>query len=204
MEDRIHLTTPLRTEVLEKLHIGDRVLISGTIFSARDAAHQRLVRLILNHQRLPVQFSGQIMYYMGPSPAKPGQAIGAAGPTSSYRMDPYTPALIETGLKGMIGKGARSEAVKSALREHKAVYFAAIGGAGALISKCILEAEIVAYPDLGTEALRRLRVRDFPVLVANDIYGGDLFEQGVKDYAREPLSEQSVPDDGNRNREKGF
>ena len=187
MGGRIYLTTPLETGTLEKLHIGDRVLISGIVYSARDAAHQRLVQLIADNQPLPVDFNGQIMYYMGPSPAKPGQAIGAAGPTSSYRMDAYTPALIEKGLKGMIGKGARNAAVKTAMQQHKAVYFAAIGGAGALISKCILAAEVIAYPDLGTEALRRLTVKDFPVFVANDVHGGDLYEQGIKDYARKPV-----------------
>ncbi len=184
MSDLMQLTTPLETAAIEKLHIGDRVLISGIVYSARDAAHQRLAALIADNQPLPVDFTGQIMYYLGPSPARPGQAVGAAGPTSSYRMDAYTPALLEKGLKGMIGKGARSDRVKQAMRHHKAVYFAAIGGAGALISKSILSADVVAYPDLGTEALRRLTVKDFPVFVANDIFGGDLFEQGIKDYAR--------------------
>ncbi len=189
MNERFVLTTPLEDASLEQLHIGDRVLIRGIIYSARDAAHQRLVQLIADNQPLPVDINGQIMYYMGPSPAKPGQAIGAAGPTSSYRMDAYTPALLAKGLKGMIGKGARDTKIKNALREYKAVYFAAIGGAGALISKCILKAEVVAYPDLGTEALRRLTVKDFPVFVANDMYGGDLYEQGVKEYARKALSD---------------
>jgi len=183
MSPAIALNTPLKTEDLEQLRIGDRVLINGTIYSARDAAHQRLVQLLADNQALPFDLSGQIIYYMGPSPARPGQAVGAAGPTTSYRMDPYAPELIAKGLKGMIGKGARNQAVKDALQKYKAVYFAAIGGAGALISKCIVSAEVLAYPELGAEAVRQLTVKDLPVFVVNDIYGGDLYAEGVKAYA---------------------
>ncbi|MFC1798696.1 Fe-S-containing hydro-lyase [Thermodesulfobacteriota bacterium] len=184
MGKTFRLTPPLHTEDLEGLHAGDRVLLSGVVFSARDAAHLRLIQLLEKNQPLPFEISGQIIYYMGPSPAKPGSPIGAAGPTTSYRMDAYAPELIARGLKGMIGKGARNQAVKSAIKKHKAVYFAAIGGAGALISKCILSAEVIAYPDLGAEAIRRLEVKDFPVFVVNDIHGGDLYEDSIKTYAR--------------------
>jgi len=183
MTESIRLTTPLQDADLEKLNIGDRVLISGRIYSFRDAAHLRLVRLLEEAKPLPFDLQGEIIYYMGPSPAPPGKPIGAAGPTSSYRMDAYAPALIARGLKGMIGKGARSQAVKDALQRYKAVYFAAIGGAGALISKCILSAEVIAYPELGAEAVRLLKVESFPVLVANDTYGRDLYEEGTKAYA---------------------
>ena len=183
MNSSITLTTPLKTEDLEKLHIGDRVLLDGIIFSARDAAHQRLVKLLAGNETLPFDINGQVIYYMGPSPPKPGQAVGAAGPTTSYRMDAYAPQLMAKGLKGMIGKGARNPAVREAMQKYKAVYFAAIGGAGALISKRIISAEVIAYPELGAEAIRRLKVKDFPVIVANDIYGGDLYAEGVKAYA---------------------
>lgn len=183
MTDPIRLTTPLQTAYLEKLHVGDRIFISGTIYSARDAAHQRLVQLLSENKPIPFDLEGCVIYYMGPSPAKPGQPIGAAGPTSSYRMDAYAPDLIAAGLKGMIGKGARNQTVKDAMMRYKAVYFAAIGGAGALISKCILAAEVIAYPELGAEAVRRLEVASFPVVVANDVYGRDLYEEGIKTYA---------------------
>jgi fumarate hydratase subunit beta len=184
MSQPIPLTTPLRSEQLEKIRIGDRVLLSGTIYSARDAAHKRLAAHIRNNEPLPFDLHGQVIYYLGPSPAKPAEPIGSAGPTTSFRMDPYAPELIEKGLKGMIGKGARNQAVKTALKEFKAVYFAAVGGAGALISRCIVSAEVIAYPDLLSEAIRRLEVKDFPVIVANDIFGGDLYEEGMKTYAR--------------------
>ncbi len=183
MEGWLKIVTPLKDEDVEKLRIGDRVLISGVIYSARDAAHKRLVELLKEGKPLPFDLNGQIIYYMGPSPAPPGRPIGAAGPTTSYRMDPYAPELIAHGLKGMIGKGARGEAVKEAMKKYKAVYFAAIGGAGALMSQSILSAEVIAYPELGPEAVRRLEVRDFPVIVANDVYGGDLYLEGVKQYA---------------------
>ncbi len=179
------LTTPLTDHVVENLKIGERVFINGEIYTARDAAHKRLVELLNKGQELPFDIRGSIIYYVGPTPPKPGQAIGAAGPTTSYRMDPYAPALIARGLKGMIGKGARSKDVREAMMRHKAVYFAATGGAGALISKSIRKAEIVAYEDLGTEAIRRLEVENFPVTVVNDIYGNDLYEEGQKRYKRQ-------------------
>ena len=178
------LSTPLKTEELKKLRIGDRVLLNGIIYSARDAAHHRMLQLLAENKPLPCDLNGQVIYYMGPSPAKAGQALGAAGPTTSYRMDAYAPELIARGLKGMIGKGVRNQAVIDAIQKYKAVYFAAIGGAGALISKRIISAEIIAYPELGAEAIRRLKVKDFPVFVANDVYGGDLYAEGVKAYAR--------------------
>lgn len=182
MNESIHLTTPLQTADIERLNIGDRVFVSGLIYSARDAAHSRLVQLLDENKTLPFDIKGQIIYYMGPSPARPGKPIGAAGPTSSYRMDAYAPTLIAAGLKGMIGKGHRSQAVKDAMIRYKAVYFAAIGGAGALISKCILSSEIIAYPELGAEAIRALEVRSFPVFVVNDVTGRDLYEEGMKTY----------------------
>lgn len=179
------LTTPLTNETIGQLHAGDKVSITGIIFVGRDAAHKRLVAALDAGQPLPFDPQGQIIYYMGPSPAKPGKPIGAAGPTTSGRMDPYAPRMMEAGLKGMVGKGNRSLLVRQAMQEHKAVYFGAIGGAGALIAKSIKDAEIVAYEDLGAEALRRLRVEDFPAIVVNDIYGGDAYEEGLKQYSRE-------------------
>jgi fumarate hydratase subunit beta len=184
MEEAIRLTTPLTNADVEKLKIGDRVILTGVIFTARDAAHKRLVQLLETGESLPFDLQGQVIYYVGPSPAKPGRPIGAAGPTTSYRMDAYAPELISRGLKGMIGKGARNQAVKDAMQQHKAVYFAAIGGAGALMAQSILAAEVIAYPELGPEAIRRLEVRDFPVIVVNDTHGGDLYVEGVKTYAR--------------------
>jgi fumarate hydratase subunit beta len=152
------------------------------IYTARDAAHKRLVETLDKGEKMPFDLTGQTVYYMGPSPAKPGQVIGSAGPTTSGRMDSYAPRLMASGLKGMIGKGNRSQAVKDALKKYKAVYFAAIGGAGALISKSIKKAEVIAYEDLGAEAIRRLEVENFPVTVINDIHGGDLYEQGKAKY----------------------
>jgi fumarate hydratase subunit beta len=184
MEQAIRLTTPLTNADVENLHIGDRVILSGVIFTARDAAHKRLIQLLESGAPLPFDLQGQVIYYVGPSPAKPGRPIGAAGPTTSYRMDAYAPELIARGLKGMIGKGARNQAVKDAMQRHKAVYFGAIGGAGALMAQSILSADVIAYPELGPEAIRRLEVRDFPVIVVNDTHGGDLYVEGVKAYAR--------------------
>jgi fumarate hydratase subunit beta len=184
MEQAIRLTTPLSNADVEKLNIGDRVILTGVIFTARDAAHKRLIQLLEAGEALPFELQGQVIYYVGPSPAKPGRPIGAAGPTTSYRMDAYAPELIARGLKGMIGKGARNQAVKDAMQAHKAVYFAAIGGAGALMAQSILSAEVIAYPELGPEAIRRLEVKDFPVIVVNDTHGGDLYVEGVKTYAR--------------------
>jgi len=179
------LTTPLTEQVIQQLHAGDKVTITGTIYVGRDAAHKRLVAALDAGQPLPFEPQGQIIYYMGPSPAKPGDPIGAAGPTTSGRMDPYAPRLMEVGLKGMIGKGNRSKTVREAMQKCHAVYLGAIGGAGALIAKSIKKAEVVAYDDLGAEALRRLEVEDFPAIVINDIYGGDAYEDGMKRYNRE-------------------
>ncbi|MBW1973093.1 MAG: Fe-S-containing hydro-lyase [Deltaproteobacteria bacterium] len=182
MEESIRITTPLTDEILEKLNIGDRVLISGIIYTGRDAAHKRLVELVEKGEELPFDIKGQIIYYVGPTPPKPGMAIGSAGPTTSYRMDPYAPILMEKGLKGMIGKGSRGENVIEAIKKFKAVYFGATGGAGALISKAVKKAEVVAYEDLGPEAIRRLEVENFPVIVVNDIHGRDLYVEGKKKY----------------------
>ena len=160
------------------------MLLSGVIYTARDAAHKRLVQALERGESLPFDLGGQTIYYLGPTPARPGQVIGSAGPTTSARMDVYTPRLLTAGVKAMIGKGSRSLAVREAIRKHKAVYFAAVGGIGALLARCIKEAEVIAYEDLGAEAIMRLRVAGFPAIVANDIYGKDLFEQGRVEYRR--------------------
>lgn len=173
---------PLTEETVAELRAGDNLLLSGVIYVARDAAHKRIVEAIDQRKPLPFDIRGQTVYYMGPSPAKPGQVIGSAGPTTSGRMDSYSPRLIAEGLKGMIGKGIRSQAVKDAMKKYKAVYLAAIGGTGALISKSIKKSELVAYEELGPEAVLRLEVKDFPVTVINDIYGGDLYEEGKARY----------------------
>jgi fumarate hydratase subunit beta len=184
MPDSIVLRPPLTDDAVAKLVAGDRVLINGIIYTARDAAHKRLVELIRAERPLPLDLAGQIIYYVGPTPPPPGMPIGAAGPTTSYRMDPYAPMLIEKGLKGMIGKGVRGDAVIEAMKRHRAVYFAATGGAGALISKTIKRAEVVAYEDLGTEAIRRLEVEAFPAIVVNDAHGNDLYREGREKYRR--------------------
>ena len=181
----MNLTTPLTDDVIEQLRAGDKVSITGVIYVGRDAAHKRLVEALDAGESLPFDPRGQIIYYMGPAPAKPGDPIGSAGPTTSYRMDPYAPRLMEVGLKGMIGKGNRSMPVREAMQKHKAIYMGAIGGAGALIAKSIKKAEIVAYDDLGAEALRRLEVEDFPAIVVNDTMGGDAYEDGLARYNRE-------------------
>lgn len=173
--DKLKITAPLSDSVSQALHAGQQVLISGTIYTARDAAHKKMVEAIGNGQSLPFDLTDQIIYYVGPSPAKPGQVIGSAGPTTSYRMDPYTPLLLERGLRGMIGKGNRTSSVIAAMIKAGAVYFAAIGGAGALVSSCIIESEVIAYKELGTEAIRRLRVVDFPAIVAIDARGNNLY-----------------------------
>jgi fumarate hydratase subunit beta len=180
MQKRINL--PLTDETIAGLKTGDNILLTGVMYVARDAAHKRMIETLDKGQPLPFEIKGQTIYYMGPAPAKPGTVIGSAGPTTSYRMDPFTPRLLEIGLKGMIGKGKRTQAVQDAIRKYKAVYFAAIGGAGALLSKSIKKADIIAYAELGAEAIRRLEVEDFPVTVINDIYGGDLYEQGKAKY----------------------
>jgi fumarate hydratase subunit beta len=179
------ITLPLSEEVLKDLRAGDDVLLNGTIYVGRDAAHKRMVEALDRGEELPFDFKGQTIYFMGPTPARPGKAIGAAGPTTSGRMDSYSPRLIAEGLKGMIGKGMRSPAVKEAMKQHKAVYFGAVGGTGALASKSIQKAEVVAYEELGAEALRRLEVSNFPVTVVNDTYGGDLYEEGKANYRRD-------------------
>lgn len=184
MAEPIKIKTPLSDKDVQNLKIGDSVLITGKIYTARDAAHKRLIDLIQKGESLPFDIKGQIIYYVGPAPAKPGYIIGPAGPTTSGRCDPYTPALLLLGLKGMIGKGTRSKEVRGAMEKHKAVYFAATGGAAALISKNIKAVKIIAYEDLGPEAIRELEVEDFPVIVANDAHGGDLYEEGTKKYRK--------------------
>jgi fumarate hydratase subunit beta len=182
MGDAIKITPPLTDEVIMKLKAGDRVLITGVIYTGRDMAHKAMVEGHKKGQPFPFDLTGQVLYYTGPTPAPPGRPIGAAGPTTSYRMDKYAPYLLEHGLKGMIGKGPRGTEVKDSIRKNTAVYFAAIGGAGALISKAIKKADVIAYPELGTEAVMRLEVEDFPAFVVNDVHGGDLYEMGVKEY----------------------
>ncbi|MFC2017917.1 Fe-S-containing hydro-lyase [Chloroflexota bacterium] len=179
-----HITSPLELSALEELRTGNQVSISGIIYVARDAAHKRMIQSLDKGEGLPIEIAGQTLYYMGPSPAKPGQIIGSAGPTTSGRMDIFTPRLLSAGLRAMIGKGSRSPDVREAIKKHRAVYMAAIGGAGALIAKSILKAEVVAYEDLGTEAIRRIEVKDFPAIVINDIYGGDLYEEGKAKYKK--------------------
>jgi len=169
---------PLSDDLLKDLHAGDELLLTGVMYVGRDAAHKRMIEALQAGKPLPVDLKGQAIYFMGPTPAKPGKVIGSAGPTSSYRMDTYSPRLIAEGLKGMIGKGMRSKEVKEAMKKYQAVYLGAVGGAGALISSCIRKVEVVAYDDLGPEALRRIEVEDFPVTVVNDMYGGDLYEDG--------------------------
>ncbi|MBO8172244.1 MAG: Fe-S-containing hydro-lyase [Bacillaceae bacterium] len=165
-----------------QLKSGDRVLITGTLYTARDAAHKRMIETLEAGGELPISLDGQVIYYVGPTPAKPGRVIGSAGPTTSGRMDKYTPRLLELGLKGMIGKGRRNQDVRDAIVKHKAVYFAAVGGAAALIARSIKSSEVIAYEDLGTEAIHRLQVEKFPAIVVNDAYGGDLYEQGERQY----------------------
>ena len=178
------MTAPLTDEDIEKLRIGDIVYLSGTIYTARDAAHKKLVDLLAEGKELPFDLKGSVIYFVGPTPPKPGEPIGSAGPTTSYRMDSYSPILIKYGQKAMIGKGKRNQDVKDACIKYKAVYFGATGGAGALIAKRIKKAEVIAYPELGPEAIRKLEVEDFPVTVVNDSYGGDLYEEGRKKWAK--------------------
>ena len=177
-----HITTPLTHEKVQPLRAGDSVLITGTIYTARDAAHKRLCELVEKGEPLPFDVKDSIIYYVGPTPAKPGMAIGSAGPTTSYRMDAYSPTLIAQGETGMIGKGKRGPDVIEAMKKYGAVYFAAIGGAGALLSKCIKSAEIIAYEDLGAEAIRRLEVENLPVIVVIDSLGNNLYETGRREY----------------------
>ena len=188
MPKRIYIKTPLNDDDVSRLKIGDKVLISGVIYTARDAAHKRLIALIDQGKELPFNVQNQILYYVGPSPARPGVPIGSCGPTTSYRMDVYTPKLLERGLKATIGKGNRSEVVIEAMKRYRAVYFAATGGAAALLSGAVKKMDVIAYEDLGAEAIMRLEVSNFPVVVANDIYGNDLYKEGVAKYERK-LSE---------------
>jgi len=178
------ITTPLSEEVIRDLRAGDRVLITGYLYTARDAAHKRMVESLQKGEKLPFDLKGQIIYYVGPTPPRPGQVIGSAGPTTASRMDKYVEPLLRLGLKGMIGKGNRSPRVRELLKKYRAVYFAAVGGVATLLRKYIKSSELIAYEDLGTEAIRKLYVEDFPVIVANDIYGGDIFEEGKERYAR--------------------
>jgi fumarate hydratase subunit beta len=178
----LRIRSPIDGETVEKLRAGDQVLISGVLYVGRHAAHKRLVEALDRGDKLPFDIAGQTIYYMGPSPTKPGRVIGSAGPTTSGRMDAYAPRLLFIGLRAMIGKGGRSDAVKEAIREHKAVYLAAVGGAGALAAKRITKAEPVAYEELGPEAVLRLEVQDFPAVVVNDIHGGDLYQEGKAKY----------------------
>ena len=178
----IRITAPLSREAARTLRAGDSCLISGVIYTARDAAHKRLCELAAEGKELPLDVKDAIIYFVGPTPAKPGQAIGSAGPTTSYRMDAYSPTLISLGLTGMIGKGKRGPEVVAAMKDHGAVYFGAIGGCGALLSKCIKKAEVIAYEDLGAEAIRRLKVEDFPAIVIIDSEGNNLYESGRAAY----------------------
>jgi len=182
----IKITTPLDASVIEKLEAGDKVYVTGVLYTARDAAHKRIYDAMCRNEKLPFDMKGQVIYYSGPTPAKPDYVIGSAGPTTSGRMDAYTPQMLSAGLKGMIGKGNRSKEVREAMVKYRAVYLAATGGTGALIARSIKKAEIIAYPDLGTEAIYRLEVQDFPAIVVNDIYGRDLYEMGKASYAVRP------------------
>lgn len=177
-----YIQAPIKESDIEDLKIGDSVLISGTIYVARDAAHKRMQEMLDAKQELPFELKNNLIYYMGPSPAREGRPIGSAGPTTSSRMDKYAPTLLDLGLKGMIGKGKRSKEVKEAVVRNKAVYFAAIGGAGALLSKAILKSEIIVFEDLGAEAILKLEVKDFPVIVVMDSDGNDLYETAIQDY----------------------
>ena len=175
-----HISVPINKEEVANLRAGDYVYITGTIYTARDAAHKRMQEALDGGQQLPIALEDNIIYYMGPSPAREGRVIGSAGPTTSTRMDKYTPRLLDMGLKGMIGKGKRQQPVLDSIIRNKAVYFAAVGGAGALLSKCIVESKVIAYDDLGTEAIRELKVKDFPAIVVVDSYGNNLYESVIK------------------------
>ncbi len=184
MTEYIDLNTPLDNSTIERLRAGDKVRISGLLYTARDAAHKRLIEMVESGKELPFDVNGQLLYYVGPTPAKQGQVIGSAGPTTSYRMDTYAPTLIKMGLKGTIGKGGRSKEVIDAMKMYKAVYFAAVGGAAALIAKTIKKVEIIAFEDLGPEAIRKMEVENFPAIVVNDTKGGDLYNVGREKYER--------------------
>lgn len=179
-----HITLPLTEEAVRSLKTGDYVYLTGTIYTARDAAHKRMYENLQKGETLPIEINGNVLYYMGPSPARPGKAIGSAGPTTSSRMDKYTPDLLDLGLRGIIGKGKRSQSVTDAIVRNQAVYFAAVGGAGALLSKAILKADVVAYEDLGTEAIHKLEVKDFPAVVVIDCEGNNLYETAVEQFKK--------------------
>ncbi len=178
-----HITAPLDQETIDSLRCGDHVLISGTLLTARDAAHKRLVDALERGEGLPVDLIGAVVYYVGPAPAKPGQPVGSAGPTTSGRLDSFTPQLLAAGMKGMIGKGYRSPETREAIAQYGAVYFGALGGTGALLAKRITSAEVIAYEDLGTEAIHRLTVVEFPAIVVNDRYGGDAYQDALHEFA---------------------
>jgi len=184
----VFLQTPLCKEDVVRLRTGDRVFLSGVLYTARDVAHRRLVERMDLGESLPMELDGQVIYFAGPSPSRPGQATGSIGPTTSYRMDPYSPRLMERGLRGMIGKGRRSKDVREALQRFGAAYFGATGGAGALLARAVEKVEIVAFEDLGPEAIRRLWVKDFPVVVINDAHGGDLYEEGLAEFRKAQAS----------------
>jgi fumarate hydratase subunit beta len=179
------ITSPFNDKTIADLKAGDQVLISGVMYVGRDAAHKRLVETMNKGEKMPFDIKGQVIYYMGPSPTKPGNVIGSSGPTTSGRMDAYTPRMLEAGLKGMVGKGLRTKEVKDAIKKYKAVYLAGVGGAAALIAKRIVKSEIIAYEELGPEALLRIEVKDFPAIVINDMYGGDLYEEGKAKYRKQ-------------------
>ena len=180
-----HISVPLTPESAASLRAGDYVYLTGTIYTARAAAHKRMQETLMRGEKLPIDMENNVIYYMGPSPARSGRPIGSAGPTTASRMDKYAPELLDLGLKGMIGKGKRSQAVKEAVIRNGAVYFAAVGGAGALLSKSILQSEVIAYDDLGTEAIRKLEIKDFPVIVVMDVQGNDLYATATEQYCRE-------------------
>jgi len=185
MSDKVRIETPLSDDVIKTLTAGTEVLINGTIYTGRDSAHKRMTESLAKGEELPFNPTGQLIYYAGPTPPKPGRAIGSAGPTTSYRMNKYAPDMYDAGLKGAIGKGEMSPEVAEKLKEHTGVYFLAIGGAGALISKSIVAAEVIAYDDLGPEAVRKLTVQDFPAIVVMDCFGGNLFREGIEKYKRD-------------------
>ena len=177
-----HINVPFDADIVKELKAGDYVYLTGTIYTARDAAHKRMYEALQNGETLPFDIEGNVIYYMGPSPAREGRPIGSAGPTTASRMDKYTPALLELGMRGMIGKGRRTEAVRESMMKNQAVYFAAVGGAGALLSKSILQAEVIAYEDLGTEAIRKLEIKYFPVIVVMDCEGNNLYDMAIEQY----------------------
>ena len=177
-----HINVPFDADIVKELKAGDYVYLTGTIYTARDAAHKRMYEALKNGEALPFDIEGNVIYYMGPSPAREGRPIGSAGPTTASRMDKYTPALLELGMRGMIGKGRRTEAVRESMMKNQAVYFAAVGGAGALLSKSILQAEVIAYEDHGTEAIRKLEIKDFPVIVVMDCEGNNLYDMAIEQY----------------------